>query len=87
MTDLTCASGVELLADYLDGALPADVSAIIETHVAGCPRCRAFIESYQATPQVFRDATAVEMPAQLEASLRDVLRGRIAGLPPGGECA
>jgi anti-sigma factor RsiW len=76
MTDIKCASGVELLADYLDGALPADVSALIETHVAACPHCRAFIKSYQATPQVFRDATAVEMPAELEASLREVLRGR-----------
>jgi anti-sigma factor RsiW len=82
MTELTCTSGVELLADYLDGALPADVSAVIDTHVTACSRCRAFIESYRATPQVVRHATAIEMPAELEASLRDVLRGRIAGLPP-----
>lgn len=81
MTDLTCVSGVELLADYLDGAVPADVKASIETHVTGCPRCRAFIESYQATPRVLRDATAVEMPAELEASLMEALRTRIRERP------
>ena len=35
MTDPTCASGVELLADYLEGALPDDVRArILEWLVA-----------------------------------------------------
>jgi len=74
MTDPTCASGVELLADYLEGALPDDVRARIDTHVAGCPRCRAFIASYQATPRVLRDATSVEMPAELAETLRAFLR-------------
>ena len=74
MTDPTCASGVELLADYLEGALPDDVRARIDTHVAGCPRCRAFIACYQATPRVLPDATSVEMPAELAETLRAFLR-------------
>ncbi|TAK10850.1 MAG: hypothetical protein EPO35_12945 [Acidobacteria bacterium] len=77
MTDPTCASGVELLADYLEGALPEDVRAEIETHVAGCPRCQAFIASYQATPQVVREATSVELPPELAESLRTFVRRQI----------
>ena len=69
MNDLRCASGVELLADYLEGVLPADVSASLEQHVVGCERCRAFLASYQATPKILRAATDVVLPADLRASL------------------
>lgn len=72
----TCASGVELLMDYLEGVLPAEVNAALEQHVAGCARCTAFVASYQATPRILRDATAAQLPADVEASLKAFLRAR-----------
>ena len=69
-----CQSGVELLMEYLEGQLPDDVRSAIEAHVAGCPRCEAFIASYRETPQLLRAATAASLPADLEASLLEVLR-------------
>lgn len=74
MTDLTCASGVDLLMEYLEGTLAVETSAAIEAHVSGCPRCIAFVESYRETPRILRDATAVEMPADLEDSLLAAVR-------------
>ena len=76
MKTLACVSGVELLMDYLEGVLSADVHAAIEAHVAGCPRCVAFIESYRATPRIMREATAAAaaMPVDLSVSLRTFLR-------------
>ena len=76
MKAITCASGVELLADYFEGALPADVCAVLEAHVAGCPRCVAFVASYRDTPRILRDATAATLPAHVEASLKAFLRAR-----------
>ena len=76
MSEIVCLSGVELLTEYLEGTLPPDVRAAIEAHVAGCPRCVAFIASYEAIPRVVREATAIDMPADLEASLLDALRKR-----------
>ena len=76
MKDIACISGVELLMEYLEGALAPDVRATIDAHVSGCPRCVAFIASYQQTPRILRDATAMEMPADLEASLLAALRSR-----------
>jgi anti-sigma factor RsiW len=76
MKDIACISGVELLMEYLEGALARDARAAIDAHVAGCPRCVAFIASYQQTPRIFREATAMEMPADLEASLLAALRSR-----------
>src|SRR6185503_13181469 len=76
MTDVVCASGVELLAEYLEGTLAANVRADLEAHVAGCPRCTAFVASYRETPRILREASAVTMPPDLEESLLRFLRSR-----------
>jgi anti-sigma factor RsiW len=73
---VVCQSGVELLMEYLEGQLPADVRADLEAHVADCARCTAFIASYRATPEVLRRATLAVLPADLEGSLREFLRRR-----------
>lgn len=74
MSAVVCASGVEVLMEYLEGRLSPSERAAIEMHVAGCERCTAFVASYQATPLIVRNATAVDMPAELQESLLDVLR-------------
>ncbi len=71
---VVCAAGVELLADYLEGLLPPDVRADLEAHVGGCPRCAAFLETYRATPDILRRATAVDLPPDLAGALREFLR-------------
>ena len=76
MSDVMCESGVDLLADYLEGALALDVRASLERHVVGCERCRAFLASYQATPRILRDATDVALPADLRARLTLWLKSR-----------
>lgn len=76
MSDVSCASGVELLMDYLEGALPAETVAALEAHVAGCPRCQAYVDSYRETPRILRNATATTPPPELEQSLRAFLRSR-----------
>jgi anti-sigma factor RsiW len=76
VNQIACASGVELLMDFLDGVLPAEVKAALEQHVAGCPRCAAFVASYQAAPRILRDATAVALPPEVETSLKAFLSAR-----------
>ena len=76
MNELVCSSGVDYLMDYLDGEVTPEVRAAIEAHVAGCPRCVAFLESYRATPAILRRATAAALPSELEASLLAAIRAR-----------
>jgi anti-sigma factor RsiW len=76
VTEIVCASGIELLMEYLEGILPAEVHAALDEHVAGCERCAAFVASYRATPRILRDATAAALPPDLEASLVAFLRAR-----------
>ena len=71
MSDVRCVSGVELLADYLEGLLPPDVRGSLEEHVLACERCQAFVASYQATPGILRAATDTELPDELRRKLAD----------------
>jgi anti-sigma factor RsiW len=76
MTDVVCRSGVDLLMEYLEGVLSPEVCAALDEHVAGCPRCAAFVESYRNTPRILREATGATLPPDVEASLRAFLRAR-----------
>jgi anti-sigma factor RsiW len=73
---IVCVTGVELLMEYLEGTLPAEVRAALDEHVAGCARCTAFVASYCETPRILREATVSTMPPDVEASLKAFLRAR-----------
>lgn len=74
MNEIVCASGVDLLMDYLEGVVSAEVREALDAHVAGCARCVAFISAYRETPRIMRQATATAIPADVQASLRAFLR-------------
>lgn len=74
MNEIVCASGVELLMDYLEGVVSADVRRALDAHVAGCARCAAFIAAYCETPRIVREATATAIPADVQRRLRSLLR-------------
>ena len=46
---MTCKELVELVTDYLEGALPADRIAQVEAHLADCDGCTAYIEQMRLT--------------------------------------
>ena len=35
---------VELITDYLEGAMDAELRASFEAHLAGCPHCTHYLE-------------------------------------------
>jgi anti-sigma factor RsiW len=49
MADLTCQEFVELVTDYLEGALPPEQHARFENHIAGCDGCTAYLEQMRET--------------------------------------
>jgi anti-sigma factor RsiW len=80
MSDVFCCREVvQLLLDYVEGALPADERAAVEAHFEACPRCLEFLESYRATPRLMREATAAEMPEDVAAGLQRLLEGMRRG--------
>ena len=74
----TCRDVIELLDDYVEGALaPEDVSAL-ERHLAGCLPCRAYLATYRKTRALGAQAARLEMPDEMTTRLRQFLRERVA---------
>ena len=82
MTHISCQTGVEALMDYLEGIVPEEMRKTLESHVAGCQKCTAFVASYLATPRILRDATAAAMPPELQRSLLEFLHTQRGEEPP-----
>jgi predicted anti-sigma-YlaC factor YlaD len=79
--DLPCAALVEMVTDYLEGTLPAELLARVEEHLAMCPGCVSVLEQVREVVQLAGRLTDVEveaMPAddreQLTAMFRDLYR-------------
>jgi anti-sigma factor RsiW len=47
--DLPCVDFVELVTDYLEGALPTEQVLIIERHLAFCAPCVDYLDQMRAT--------------------------------------
>jgi anti-sigma factor RsiW len=73
---LTCRDGVQYLMDYTEGVLDPALRRTLETHVAGCARCTAFVRSYTAVPAIVRQATSVSLSAAGQEALRRALSRR-----------
>lgn len=46
---IACRELVELVTDYLEGALDRRTRRRFEAHVAGCPNCTAYLEQIRET--------------------------------------
>jgi anti-sigma factor RsiW len=49
---ISCRELVELVTDYLDGALAPDVHARLETHLEACDPCRVYVEQIRTTQRL-----------------------------------
>lgn len=77
----TCKDSVELLLEYLDGKLTADLRAKLEAHLGGCTPCEDFWKSYSATPALCRKALAREIPQEVATKLTEFLRKEMGKAP------
>jgi anti-sigma factor RsiW len=57
-TGLTCREIIDFLAAYLDGELSPRVRDDFEAHLARCPDCVDYLESYRETLRLVRNGRA-----------------------------
>jgi anti-sigma factor RsiW len=72
--DLPCQEIVELITDYLEGAMDADLHASFEAHLAGCPHCTHYLEQIRATIRVAGTIQAEQLSPEFRAGLLDAFR-------------
>lgn len=66
---MRCRDVVELMTDYLDGALSDADAARFEEHIAGCDGCRAYLEQLRATRMLTGRLAEEPVPETLREEL------------------
>ena len=61
--DMSCRELVELITDYVDGALSAEDRTRFDAHLAICPSCVTYVEQTRQTIATLRPPSA-RWPAQ-----------------------
>jgi anti-sigma factor RsiW len=72
--DLTCQEMVELVTDYLEGALPAGEHTRFGRHIAGCPHCTTYLEQMQITIRTLGRLPAESVPPDARDALLGAFR-------------
>jgi len=73
--ELSCQELVELVTDYLEGALPDELRARFDEHVAHCSGCRTYLEQMRLTISTTGRLTPESLSPEAESALLDAFRG------------
>lgn len=70
-TDLTCHELVDLVTDYLEGALPTKDRLDFEHHLVWCSWCRDYLDQVRTTIELTGETASEEL--EPESPLREQL--------------
>ena len=72
---LNCQELVELVTDYLEGALDERDLGAFERHLEHCDGCREYVEQLRATIEITGKLTPEDLSPAAEATLLQAFRG------------
>jgi anti-sigma factor RsiW len=72
--DLVCQQVVELVTDYLEGALSRRARRRFEKHLAGCPHCTEYLAQMRETIRLAGRVTPEDLTPQMREDLTDLYR-------------
>jgi anti-sigma factor RsiW len=72
--DLACTEEVEIMTDYLEGALPPADARRLERHLETCPGCTEYLEQMRTIAGSLGGLTEDSIPAELRDDLIDAFR-------------
>ena len=67
--ELTCREVVELVNDYLEGALTADELALFERHLSSCDGCDRYVDQMRLTIETVQRLRWDDVPARTRNEL------------------
>jgi anti-sigma factor RsiW len=71
---MTCRELCEMLLDYCSGGLESEICDCIRAHLADCPPCVAYVETYQITIRLSRNLPQAPLPAHLMQRLEEAVK-------------
>ena len=72
--DLVCQQAVELVTDYLEGALPAAGRRRFERHLADCPHCTEYLAQMRETISLTGRLAPEDLTPQMRDEFVDLYR-------------
>lgn len=75
-TMLRCRDVGKLLYDYVEGLLDPELGRKLEEHLADCPACLAFINTYRQTINLSKELRSIDMPSELHQKLRSFIKSK-----------
>ena len=69
-----CRQAVELVTDYLEGALPRRERERLEAHLAACPHCHEYLRQMRATIALMGRIEPDELEPEVRAELIGLYR-------------
>lgn len=72
--ELTCKEVVEIVTDYLEGALSPEDRARFDQHLAGCDGCTSYVEQMRETIRLSGMLTEEQVPVAQRERLRQAFR-------------
>lgn len=79
---LLCREAVELVTDYLEGALPDADRARFEYHLARCPNCAEYLAQIKASVALCGRADPEDLSSQARTELTGLFRDWLADRDP-----
>ncbi len=74
MADLTCQEFVELVTDYLEGALDEDTVRRFEEHMDLCQGCETYLSQMKETASRLGEITVESLSPETQATLLSAFR-------------
>ena len=71
---ITCQQAVELMTDYLEGALPDDERRRFEQHLSLCDACTHYLEEMRAASAALAELPPEPVDADVRAQLIELYR-------------
>jgi anti-sigma factor (TIGR02949 family) len=72
---ITCQEVVELVTDYLEGALPADDVELFEQHLNFCEGCAWYVDQMRTTVATIGRLREEDVPVELRERLVAAFKG------------
>jgi len=72
--DIVCQQAVELVTDYLEGALSRRDRRRFEAHIRACPNCTAYLEQIRITIELTGTIEPEALTPEARAELSDLYR-------------
>jgi anti-sigma factor RsiW len=72
--ELACQEVVEMVTDYLEGALSPVDHRRFEAHLVGCPHCTEYLAQIRETIRLAGRVTQEDLTPQMRTELTDLYR-------------